>query len=298
MRSSASLPALCAGVLCVLFLSACGGGAGGTRQGSRANDGSGSSGQGAGYRWLVRTQGQPPSIAAENGAPGTTAWRLAGSPSLLGGAAHGPVEGYVAEQVIAPGESESIYVNAPGAHTVTVRVFRMGWYGGTGGRLVLQSRPLPATNQPPCTHRFSTGLTECRWHATLSFVIPPALPSGVYVVKLEASTAPSATVCSSCARCGQVRCSWRSPPPPTRPTTPGEETASIRAGRSPSGSPAAAREWKSLTTGPMKARRARASSSSGRWRWCASWSAMATRPPTRRSTRSTMIPARWKAPAR
>jgi hypothetical protein len=187
MRSSASLPALCAGVLCVLVLSACGGGAGGTRQGSRANDGSGSSGQGAGYRWLVRTQGQPPSIAAENGAPGTTAWRLAGSPSLLGGAAHGPVEGYVAEQAIAPGESESIYVNAPGAHTVTVRVFRMGWYGGTGGRLVLQSRPLPATSQPPCTHRFATGLTECRWHTTLSFVIPPALPSGVYVVKLEAS---------------------------------------------------------------------------------------------------------------
>jgi hypothetical protein len=33
-----------------------------------------------------------------------------------------------------------------------------------------------------------TGLTECDWHPTLSFPIPPALPSGVYVVKLSSST--------------------------------------------------------------------------------------------------------------
>jgi hypothetical protein len=64
----------------------------------------------------------------------------------------------------------------------------MGWYGGRGGRLVLQSRRLAAERQPPCTHRFATGLTECRWHATLTFPIPPALPSGVYIVKLHASS--------------------------------------------------------------------------------------------------------------
>jgi hypothetical protein len=70
---------------------------------------------------------------------------------------------------------------------VTVQVYRMGWYRGTGGRLVLQSRSLPVVRQPACTHRFTTGLTECRWHATLSFPIPEALPSGVYIVKLHAS---------------------------------------------------------------------------------------------------------------
>jgi hypothetical protein len=142
----------------------------------------------ASYRWLVRTEGDPPTVAAENRAAGTTAWRLPGPPALIGGAAHGPVAGYVAEQSIAPGATQSIYVNAPGARTVALQVFRMGWYGGAGGRLVLQSAPLAAVRQPPCAHRTSTGLTECSWHPTLTFPIPNALPSGVYIVKLRAST--------------------------------------------------------------------------------------------------------------
>jgi hypothetical protein len=140
------------------------------------------------YRWLVRTTGAPLSIAAENRAAGTSAWRLPGPAYEIGGAAHGAIAGYVAEQAIAPGETQSVYVSAPGAHTVTVRVYRMGWYGGRGGRLVLESARLPTTTQPPCTHRFATGLTECRWHATLSFLIPKALTSGVYIVKLRAAT--------------------------------------------------------------------------------------------------------------
>jgi hypothetical protein len=170
---------VCAGALCAL-LAACGGATGRAPVGKSQSATS--------YRWLGRTQGAPPSIAQENRAAGTTAWRLPGPADLLGGAAHGPVEGYVAAQAIAPGQTQTVYVNAPGARTVTLQVFRMGWYRGAGGRLVLQSRPLPAIRQPPCLHRFATGLTECRWHATLSFLIPPALPSGVYIVKLHAST--------------------------------------------------------------------------------------------------------------
>jgi hypothetical protein len=189
-----SLPILIAGAICVL-LSACG---------SSSGAGHGTSSAGGelvagsaqarpvprrrpSYRWLVRTQGAPPSIAVENRAAGSTAWRLPGPARLLGGAARGPVEGYVAEQVIALGQTERIYVNAPRAHAVTVQVYRMGWYGGEGGRLMLQSAPLAAIAQPPCTHHFSTGLTECRWHATLSFPIPSALASGVYIAKLHAS---------------------------------------------------------------------------------------------------------------
>jgi hypothetical protein len=140
------------------------------------------------YRWLVRTVGAPPSVALENRAIGTRAWRLPGPPDEIGGAAHGPVTGYVGSQGIAPGERQAVYVNAYGTRTVTLQVFRMGWYGGRGGRLVLQSAPLTAVSQPACTHRAATGLTECRWHPTLTFPIPRALPSGVYIVKLSAST--------------------------------------------------------------------------------------------------------------
>jgi len=191
MRSSlqrALVP--CAAALFVLPLAGCGSATGGSHPSAGAGSGAAPERQSASssYRWLVRRAGAPPSIAAENRAAGTTAWRLPGPSYLIGGAARGAIAGYVAEQAIAAGESESIYVNAPRARTVSLQVYRMGWYGGNGGRLVLQSAALPARSQPPCAHRSATGLTECRWHATLSFPIPTALASGVYIVKLHAST--------------------------------------------------------------------------------------------------------------
>lgn len=139
------------------------------------------------YRWLGRTAGTPPSVAAENARPGTTAWRLPGPPADIGGLARGHLAGYVAEQAVVAGQTERIYVNAPGSASVKITVFRIGWYRGSGGRAVLISNPLVLVHQPSCTHRFATGLTECDWHPTLSFTIPPALPSGVYIVKMSAS---------------------------------------------------------------------------------------------------------------
>jgi hypothetical protein len=139
------------------------------------------------YRWLVPTAGRQPTVAEENAHSGTTAWRLPGPAADVGGLAYGSVIGYVAEQSLRPGQTERIYVSAPGARRVRIGVYRIGWYGGTGGREVLAGENLPVVAQPPCTHRAQTGLTECDWHPTLSFVIPPALPSGVYIAKLSTS---------------------------------------------------------------------------------------------------------------
>ncbi|HEV2980720.1 MAG TPA: N,N-dimethylformamidase beta subunit family domain-containing protein [Solirubrobacteraceae bacterium] len=164
--------------LSAVVIAGCGGGGGssaGVREGHQP------------YRWLVATKGSPPSVAQENRARGTTTWRLAGPRELLGGERHGSIEGYVSSDALLAGQAENVYVSALGAHTVTVSIYRMGWYGGTGGRLVLESDPLPALRQPPCTHRGSTGLTECDWQPTLSFTVPSALPSGVYIVKLVGS---------------------------------------------------------------------------------------------------------------
>lgn len=144
-------------------------------------------GQTGPYHWLIQTAGPQPSVADENRHPGTHAWRLPGPPPDVGGDRHGDVEGYVAEQAITPGQTQKVYVNAPGSSSVRISIFRIGWYGGAGGRLVLASDPLRVVAQPACTHRAATGLTECDWHPTLSFTVPPAIPSGVYVVRLSAS---------------------------------------------------------------------------------------------------------------
>jgi N,N-dimethylformamidase beta subunit-like protein len=153
--------------------------------GGRASEKGASATRTADYRWLISTGGaSPASIAAENAARGTQKWRLPGPPLLLGGEGRGDVEGYVSSQSISPGEIEHIYVNAPYAHTVRVEIFRVGWYHGSGGHLVLQSQPLRAVRQPRCRHSLHTGLTECAWRATLSVALPPTLTSGVYTVKL------------------------------------------------------------------------------------------------------------------
>ncbi|HEX7610111.1 MAG TPA: N,N-dimethylformamidase beta subunit family domain-containing protein [Solirubrobacteraceae bacterium] len=190
----------CAAVAAIAALGVCVAGCGGGSGGSGGGSGTAAGGEGSGstaaggasaggaYRWLVPTVGAAPSVAAENAARGTSAWRLPGPASLIGGAAHGAISGYVAEQAIAPSATQSIYVDAPGAGTVRISVYRMGWYGGLGGRLVLRSAALRAVRQPPCAHNAQTGLTECDWHATLSFPIPAALASGVYIAKLRAST--------------------------------------------------------------------------------------------------------------
>jgi hypothetical protein len=138
------------------------------------------------YRWLIPTAGPQPSVARENRAPGSGAWRLRGPARDLGGVAQGPVEGYVAEQAVSPGQIERVYVSARRARAVHLRIFRMGWYHGSGGRLVLETGELAARGQHPCHHYGATGLTECHWHPTLSFRVPSALPSGVYIVKMTA----------------------------------------------------------------------------------------------------------------
>jgi len=143
------------------------------------------------YRWLVKTTGRAPTIAAENRSRGTSAWRLSGPAADVGGVARGAVTGYVAHQALLPRQTERIYVSAPGATQVRIRVYRMGWYHGTGGREMLVTGRLPVVAQPRCTHRFATGLTECDWHPTLSFQIPSALPSGVYIAKLSARSGES-----------------------------------------------------------------------------------------------------------
>jgi N,N-dimethylformamidase beta subunit-like, C-terminal len=143
------------------------------------------------YFWLIHTDGAQPTVAAENANAGTTAWRLPGPREQIGGTAQGDVIGYVAKEAVRVGQTERLYVSAPGARTVRIQIFRIGWYGGKGGREVLVSAPLPIVTQPACAHSFATGLTQCAWHATLTFVVPSALPTGVYIAKMSASTGES-----------------------------------------------------------------------------------------------------------
>ena len=76
------------------------------------------------YRWLVHTAGRQPTVATENRAVGTRAWRLPGPTADVGGLSHGDVSGYVARQAIGAGQTQRIYVDAPGARSVRIPATR------------------------------------------------------------------------------------------------------------------------------------------------------------------------------
>ena len=69
----------------------------------------------------------------------------------VGGVAAGAVTGYVASPATSRRHLQRIYVSAPGSRSVRIRVFRIGWYGGAGGREVLVSRH--AARRPPAAVR-------------------------------------------------------------------------------------------------------------------------------------------------
>ena len=144
------------------------------------------------FHWLIDVAGPQPTVAAENRHRGTRAWRLeAGTSGDVGGLRSGNVAGYAGRETLLPGQRERIYVSAPGARRVRIEIFRMGWYGGAGGREILSTRPLAVRAQPPCAHSARTGLTACHWHPTLIFTAVPGMASGVYVAKLIAATGQS-----------------------------------------------------------------------------------------------------------
>lgn len=93
------------------------------------------------------------------------------------------IEGYASHTSIRPGEDITFYVSANPASEVKIKVFRLGYYGGAGGRLVLDMRPLACDPQPdPPIGEMR--LRECRWKGTVGIGIPEDWVSGVYLAQL------------------------------------------------------------------------------------------------------------------
>ncbi|HVJ67682.1 MAG TPA: N,N-dimethylformamidase beta subunit family domain-containing protein [Caulifigura sp.] len=94
------------------------------------------------------------------------------------------IEGYCSHQSIGAGQTLDIMVSANPPVQFHLEIFRMGYYGGRGARLVHKAGPLQADTQPDPPvgdHR----LRECRWKPTYSLKIPADWPSGVYLGRLS-----------------------------------------------------------------------------------------------------------------
>ena len=95
------------------------------------------------------------------------------------------IEGYCSRTSVRAGETIDIFVSTNPASEFTVELYRMGCYGGAGGRLVREWGPLKGRVQSdPAIGK--NRLRECRWEPALSLKIPPDWLSGVYLGKLTA----------------------------------------------------------------------------------------------------------------
>jgi hypothetical protein len=69
------------------------------------------------------------------------------------------------------------------AGSFRTRIYRVGWYGGLGSRLVFENASSPGERQPFPPENTDTGLAECKWHDSVSLTIPGDWVTGQYVVR-------------------------------------------------------------------------------------------------------------------
>ncbi len=128
----------------------------------------------------------PNPIPAENTNPGSNDWQLTRVRLDQRAGFRAPdVEGYCSRQSLYAGEKLDIFVSTKIESEVTIEIFRTGYYGGKGARLMKTLGPFPSKPQPvPALKRGDRHLVECEWKVTARLEIPENWTSGVYLGRL------------------------------------------------------------------------------------------------------------------
>ena len=113
-------------------------------------------------------------VVEENQVPGTLDWVVSSTTRIYGYADHVSA---------VHGDRVTLFVDAP-AVPYHVELYRMGYYGGLGGRLVWRSGDLPVQHQPSYTVAPGTNMVECQWQPTVTVGIDGSWPPGTYLFKL------------------------------------------------------------------------------------------------------------------
>jgi len=125
--------------------------------------------------------GTQPFPVAENGRPGTSAWRI----TDLGPA--DAIDGYADRQSVLPGQSFRLYVSTT-ATSFRVDAFRFGWYSGHQARLVWASARVPGQRQTAVRITPGTHMVTAPWRPSMT-ITTTDWPAGSYLLRLDAPRA-------------------------------------------------------------------------------------------------------------
>ncbi|NND32002.1 MAG: hypothetical protein HKN76_05375 [Saprospiraceae bacterium] len=126
-------------------------------------------------------EGNP--IVEENAKEGTSDWQLTRVRADESGHRMPWIEGYCSAQSVKAGESIDIMVSTNPASTFEIEIFRTGYYGGKGARLMQKMGPFRGKIQPTPASG-TKNLHACRWDTTTRLTIPEDWISGVYLGRL------------------------------------------------------------------------------------------------------------------
>jgi len=134
----------------------------------------------------IAAAGRSDRISRENARAGTRDWLLTRTRVDPATRYRSPwIEGYCSQPSVRAGNRLDICVSTNPPSRFTIDLYRMGYYGGAGGRHVKSIGPLPGRTQPD-PDVGPRRLRECRWEPSASFRIPSDWLSGVYLGKLTA----------------------------------------------------------------------------------------------------------------
>jgi hypothetical protein len=136
-------------------------------------------------------------IRDENALPGTDAWEIPRAKD-----ATTQIQAYANATSVLPGHTLTFYVSTQKDSTgYSINFFRLGWYGGLGGRLMATVRDQKGIEQgyfntvtkrlsdcASCSVNRETGLVEANWRPSYEFTIPPNWVTGVYLAKFTDAT--------------------------------------------------------------------------------------------------------------
>jgi len=140
-------------------------------------------GQPTGADPIERVPASSDRVATENRAEGSQDWQLTRVRVDRDGFRSPWIEGYCSRQSVATGETIDVMVSTDPPQPFRLEIFRMGYYGGRGARLMKTLGPLQGTRQPT-PKAGKKNLHACRWEPSTRITIPEDWVSGVYLGRL------------------------------------------------------------------------------------------------------------------
>ena len=124
-------------------------------------------------------------IVIENSRPGSGGWSIPAPGYRVATDAGGQIKGYASDASVNLGGRLDFMVSVTPAQPYRIAIYRLGWYRGAGGRLMLLTPYLSGIPQAACPMDASTGLTRCTWRVSYRLNVPRTWVSGVYVAVLS-----------------------------------------------------------------------------------------------------------------